>query len=67
MSYVTSYDTDALDLAIKALDQVAKLRKLRKISIEKEQVYANESNDTTMYVAYLANAYCVVNALIVEY
>ena len=56
----------AHDVAIKALDQVAKLRELRKNLAEKEQVYANESNDTTMYFVGLANAYCTVNALIDE-
>lgn len=66
VSYVTSYDAEALDLAIKALRQVEKLRKLMKITAEKEQVYANESNDTTMYFVGLANAYCTVTALIDE-
>lgn len=66
MNYVTSYDADALDMAIKALDQVVKLRELRKNLAEKEQVYANESNDTTMYFVGLANAYCTVTALIDE-
>ena len=66
VSYVTSYDTEALDMAIKALDQVVKLRRLRKITAEKEQVYANESNDPTMYFVGLANAYCTVTALIDE-
>ena len=56
----------AHDMAIKALDQVAKLRELRKNLAEKEQVYANESNDTTMYFVGLANAYCTVTALIDE-
>ena len=56
----------AHDVAIKALDQVAKLRELRKNLAEKEQVYANESNDTTMYFVGLANAYCTVTALIDE-
>ena len=45
---------------------MAKLRELRKNLAEKEQVYANESNDTTMYFVGLANAYCTVNALIDE-
>lgn len=57
---------EALDIAIKALDQVAKLRELRKNLAEKERFYANESNDTTMYFVGLANAYCTVNALIDE-
>ena len=56
----------AHDVAIKALDQVAKMRELRKNLAEKEQVYANESNDTTMYFVGLANAYCTVTALIDE-
>ena len=56
----------AHDVAIKALDQVAKLRELRKNLAEKERFYANESNDTTMYFVGLANAYCTVNALIDE-
>ena len=56
----------AHDVAIKALDQVAKLRELRKNLAEKEQVYANESNDTTMYFVGLANAYCTTNELIDE-
>lgn len=43
-----------------------KAKKVAENFNRKEQVYANESNDTTMYVAYLANAYCVVNALIDE-
>ena len=43
-----------------------KLRKLMKITAKKEQVYANESNDTTLYSAGLADAYCTVNALIDE-
>ena len=56
----------AHDVAIKALDQVAKLRELRKITSEKEQCYANESNDKTLYSSGLADAYCTVNALIDE-
>ena len=35
----------AHDMTIKALDKMAKLRELRKITSEKEQCYANESND----------------------
>ena len=66
VSYVTYYDADTLNMAIKALDQVAELRELRKNLAEKEQVYANESNDTTMYFVGLANAYCTTNALIDE-
>ena len=57
---------EALDIAIKKLGQVAKLRELKKITEEKEQVYANEFNDTTMYFVGLANAYCTINALIDE-
>ena len=56
----------AHDVAIKALDQVAKLRELRKNLAEKEQCYANESNDKTLYSSGLADAYCTVNALIDE-
>ena len=56
----------ALDMAIKALDQVVKLRELRENLAEKERFYANESNDTTMYFVGLANAYCTVTALIDE-
>ena len=57
---------EALDIAIKALDQVAKLRELRKNLAEKERFYANESNDNTLYSNGLADAYCTVNALIDE-
>ena len=56
----------AHDVAIKALDQVAKLRELRKNLAEKEQVYANESNDNTLYSNGLADAYCTTTALIDE-
>ena len=56
----------AHDVAIKALDQVAKLRELRKNLAEKERFYANESNDNTLYSNVLADAYCTVNALIDE-
>ena len=56
----------AHDVAIKALDQVAKLRELRKNLAEKEQFYENESNDNTLYSNGLADAYCTVNALIDE-
>ena len=56
----------AHDVAIKALDQVAKLRELRKNLAEKERFYANESNDNTLYSSGLADAYCTVNALIDE-
>ena len=56
----------AHDVAIKALDQVAKLREFRKNLAEKERFYANESNDNTLYSNGLADAYCTVNALIDE-
>ena len=56
----------AHDLAIKALDQVAKLRELRKNLAEKEQVYANQLHDNTLYSNGLADAYCTINALIDE-
>ena len=66
VSYVTYYDADTLNMAIKALDQMAKLRELRKITAKKEQFYANESNDKTLYSAGLADAYCTINELIDE-
>ena len=68
IEFVGEYDRqrEAKNIAIKALGQVEKLRELKKITEEKEQVYANESNDTTMYFVGLANAYCTVNALIDE-
>ena len=56
----------AHDVVIKALDQVAKLRKLRENLAEKERFYANESNDNTLYSNGLADAYCTTNALIDE-
>ena len=56
----------AIVLAIKALDQVAKLRELRKNLAEKERFYANESNDNTLYSSGLADAYCTTTALIDE-
>ena len=56
----------AHDMTIKAMDKMAKLRELRKITSEKEQCYANESNDKTLYSSGLADAYCTVNALIDE-
>lgn len=65
-SIIPQKRAEALDVAIQAIDQVAKLRELRKNLGEKEQVYANESNDTTMYFVGLANAYCTVIALIAE-
>ena len=55
---------EALDMAIKALDQVAKLRELRKNLAEKERFYANQQHDNTLYSNGLADAYCTVNALI---
>ena len=56
----------AHDVAIKALDQVEKMRELRENLAEKERFYANESNDNTLYSNGLADAYCTVNALIDE-
>ena len=56
----------AHDVAIKALDQVAKLRELRKNLAEKEQFYANQPYDNTLYSNGLADAYCTVTALIDE-
>lgn len=66
VSYVTSHDTDALNMAIKSLDQMAKLRELRKITEEKERFYAKEPYDHTLYSNGLADAYCTINALIDE-
>ena len=63
---VTHYDAYALDMAIKAIYQVAKLRELRKNLAEKEQVYANQPHDNTLYSNGLADAYCTVNVLIDE-
>ena len=56
----------AHDVAIKALDQVAKLRELRKNLAEKERFYANQTHDNTLYSNGLADAYCTTNALIDE-
>lgn len=56
----------AHDVAIKALDQVAKLRELRKNLAEKERFYANQPHDNTLYSSGLADAYCTTNALIDE-
>ena len=56
----------AHDVAIKALDQVSKLRELRKNLAEKEQVYANQPHDNTLYSNGLADAYCTINELIDE-
>ena len=66
VSYVTSYDADTLNMAIKALDQMAKMRELRENLAEKERVYAKEPYDHTLYSNGLADAYCTVNALIDE-
>lgn len=54
----------AHDVAIKALDQVAKLRELRKNLAEKERFYANQPHDNTLYSNGLADAYCTTHALI---
>ena len=59
------FETIALDLAIKALDQVAKLRELRK-NLAEELFYAKEPYDHTQYSNGLADAYCTTNALIDE-
>ena len=66
VSYVTYYDADTLNMAIKALDQVAKLRELRKNLAEKERFYKNQPYDNTLYSNGLADAYCTTNALIDE-
>lgn len=55
---------EALDMAIKALEQVAKLRELRKNLVEKERFYAKEHYDHTQYSNGLADAYCTTNELI---
>ena len=57
---------EALDMAIKALDQVAKLRELQKNLAEKERFYAKESYDHTQYSNGLADAYYTTNELIDE-
>ena len=59
-------ETTALDLAIKALEQVAKLRELQKNLAEKERFYVKEPYDHTQYSNGLVDAYCTVNALIDE-
>ena len=59
-------ETTALDLAIKALDQVAKLRELRENLVEKERFYAKEPYDHTQYSNGLADAYYETNDLIDE-
>ena len=56
----------AHDLAIKAIDQVVKLKELRKNLAEKERFYANQPYDNTLYSNGLADAYCTVTALIDE-
>ena len=56
----------AHDVAIKALDQVAKLRELRKNLEGKERFYEKELYDRTLYSKGLADAYCTTNALIDE-
>lgn len=56
----------AHDVAIKALDQVAKLRELRENLAEKERFYTNQPYDNTLYSNGLADAYCTTNALIDE-
>ena len=56
----------AHDVAIKAIDQMAKLRELRKNLAEKERFYANQPYDNTLYSNGLADAYCTINALIDE-
>ena len=54
----------AHDVAIKALDQVAKMRELRENLAEKERFYANQPHDNTLYSNGLADAYCTTHALI---
>ena len=56
----------AHDIAIKAMDKMAKLRELRENLAEKERFYANQPHDNTLYSNGLADAYCTVNALIDE-
>lgn len=56
----------AHDVAIKALDQVEKMRELRENLAEKERFYADQQHDNTLYSNGLADAYCTVNALIDE-
>ena len=57
---------EALDIAIKALDQVAKLRELRKNLEEKERFYEKEPYDHTQYSNGLADAYYTINESIDE-
>ena len=68
IEFVGEYDRqrEAKNIAIKALDQVAKMRELRKNLAEKERFYAKEPYDHTLYSNGLADAYCTVNALIDE-
>ena len=51
IEFVGEYDRqrEAKNIAIKALDQVAKLRELRKNLAEKERFYANQPYDNTLY------------------
>ena len=68
IEFVGEYDRqrEAKNIAIKAIDQVEKLRELKKITEEKERFYAKEPYDHTLYSNGLADAYCTVNALIDE-
>ena len=65
-SIIPQKRAEALDVAIKALDQVAKLRELRNNLEEKERFYEKELYDRTLYSKGLADAYCTTNALIDE-
>ena len=56
----------AMMIAIKALEQLAKLRELRNNLEEKERFYEKELYDRTLYSKGLADAYCTANALIDE-
>lgn len=55
-----------LGITIKALRQVEKIKKFDEDYSRKKTIYANESNDATMYFVGLANAYCTVIGLIDE-
>ena len=68
IEFVGEYDRqrEAKNIAIKALDQVEKLRELKKITEEKERFYAKEPYDHTLYSNGLADAYCTINELIDE-
>ena len=68
IEFVGEYDIqrEAKNIAIKALDQVAKMRELRENLAEKERFYANQPHDNTLYSNGLADAYCTTNALIDE-